>query len=80
MQPAADTIVKIVPRCFDFGRTETTDQVLRRRSVQTIVVDAIVHNNLSTEEQAVALRNKLFFIHLFDPLQKVTVLLIIMTS
>ena len=55
MRPAADTIVKIVPHCFHFGRTENKAQVVRRRSVQ-IIVDAIVNINLSKEEQALALQ------------------------
>ena len=55
MPAAEDTIVKIVPCCFHFGPTENTAQVLKRRSVQTIV-DDIVYNNLSAEEQALALQ------------------------
>ena len=50
-----DTIVKIVSRCFHFGHTENKAQVLRRRSVQTIV-DAIVYNNLFVKERALALQ------------------------
>ena len=55
MRPDPDTIVKIVPRCFHFGRPEITAQRLRRKSVKNIV-DAIVTNDLSTEEQALALQ------------------------
>ena len=55
MRPGADTTVKIVPRCFHFGRSDSTSDRLKRKSVKTMV-DVIVNNNLSNEERALALQ------------------------
>jgi len=55
MQPAANTIVKIVPRCFHFGCTENSAECVRRSSVKNIV-HTTTKNNLYAQEQALALQ------------------------
>ena len=57
-QSNADASVNLVARCFYFGRTENGAQEVRRSSVKKIV-HAIVHKNLSAEEQALTLQQAL---------------------
>ena len=54
-RPPADTIVKIVPRCFNFGRTDRAADDLRRNKVQSLV-NAIATNDMSLEQQALVLQ------------------------
>ena len=44
-----------VPCCSHFGRSDSTSDRLKRKSVKTMV-DVIVNNNLSNEERALALQ------------------------
>jgi len=55
MRPIADTVVKIVPRCFHFGRTNHAADDFQRNKVQ-LLVDAIAKNGMSLEQQAFALQ------------------------
>ena len=54
-RPPADTIVKTVPRCFNFGRTDCAAENLGRKKVQSLV-NAITKNVMSFEQQALVLQ------------------------
>ena len=51
----ADTIVKIVPRCFNFGRTDCAADDMRRKKVLSLV-NAIAKDDMSLEQQALVLQ------------------------
>ena len=54
-RPSTDTLVKIVPRCFHFGRTDRAADDFRRNKV-LLLVNAIVKNDMSLEQQALVLQ------------------------
>ena len=74
MRPPPDTVIKIVPRCFDFGRTDRSADKLRRQKVQSLV-DAIAKNDMSLQQKALVLQQAVPHIPLLDLLQKVLELL-----
>ncbi len=54
-RPTGDTVVKIVPRCFDFGLTDRVAEDLRREKVK-LLVNTIATNDLSLQQQALVLQ------------------------